>query len=263
MQLLSITISGCSISSFSLLLKPFYMNLVIDIGNTAIKTGWFDDDKLLEKQHQVTIDGLKQLINSKKPSNVIASSTGKEIFQEKFWDQVNIYRVDEHIKWPFRSKYATPKTLGADRIAGVAGAKKIFPAENVLVIDLGTCVTYDYISEAGIYYGGAISPGVKMRFRSMNEFTSRLPDLDIPEEFPEFLGDSTANSMKSGVMNGLLYEMSGMIAAYKNKFGKIKIILTGGDAQIFEKKIKEPIFASPDLVLIGLNVILQHNVESS
>jgi type III pantothenate kinase len=239
------------------------MNLVIDIGNTAVKTGLFNGDELLEKQHQVSVSDLKQLINARKPLNVIASSTGNELFEDEEWNQINIIQMNPNLRFPFTIKYATPNTLGADRLAAIAGAQKIFPGENVLVIDMGTCVTYDFISEEGIYYGGAISPGADMRFKAMKYFTSRLPELSVPDTFPEFLGDSTVNSMKSGVMNGLLHEMQGMITDYFEKYGQLKIILTGGSAYVFEKKIKGPIFATPDLVLIGLNVILQENVENS
>lgn len=239
------------------------MNLVIDIGNTAIKTGLFQGDKLLEKQHHKSVNDLKQLINAREPLNVIVSSTGKELFEDEEWDQVNILKVNPNLDFPFKVKYATPDTLGADRLAAVAGAKGFFPEENVLVIDIGTCLTYDFLSEEGVYYGGAISPGVEMRFKAMKHFTSRLPEISVPDSFPDLTGDSTVNSMKSGVMNGLLHEMQGMINEYLDRYGKLKIILTGGRAYLFEKKIKGPIFAAPDLVLIGLNVILQYNVQSS
>lgn len=239
------------------------MNLIIDIGNTSIKSGFFDGDELLEKQHHISVNDLKQLINARKPLNVIASSTGRELFEDEGWDQVNVVKMNSNLNFPFTIKYATPLTLGADRLAAAAGAQKIFPGENVLVIDMGTCVTYDFISGEGIYYGGAISPGAEMRFKAMTQFTSRLPELSIPDTFPELIGDSTENSMKSGVMNGLLHEMQGIIDEYIEKYGQLKIILTGGSAYIFEKKIKGPIFATPNLILIGLNVILQKNVASS
>lgn len=239
------------------------MNLAIDIGNTTIKTGLFNGEDLLEKQYQASINDLKQLINVRKPLNVIASSTGSELFNDSEWDQVNILKLHSGLKFPFSINYATPETLGADRIAAVAGAIKLFPGENVLVIDMGTCVTYDFLSEEGIYYGGAISPGTEMRFKAMKMFTSRLPELPVPDTFPELTGTSTVDSMNSGVMNGLFFEMQGIINQYSEKYGQIKIILTGGSAYIFEKKFKGPIFANPDLVLIGLNVILQENVANS
>lgn len=170
--------------------------------------------------------------------------------------------MSPNLSLPFKSEYATPETLGADRIAAVAGASKLFPGENVLAIDLGTCITYDFITMQNIYKGGAISPGINMRFKAMKHFTARLPKLPVPDNLPDITGDSTRSCMESGVLNGVSFEIEGMVAAYK-KFGEIKIILTGGDAFIFEKKFKEYIFAAPDLVLIGLNVILQHNVEIS
>ena len=238
------------------------MNLVIDIGNTAIKTGWFEKDRLLEKQTLTTIDDLKHLINVRKPSNVIASSTSSEFFKGTEWQKAGIKTVHHKLNFPFTIKYKTPDTLGTDRLCAVAGAVTMYPEKNILIINLGTCITYDFVNNAGEYFGGAISPGVLMRFRAMNKFTARLPDLSIPPVFPDVVGNTTSLAMESGVMNGTLFEMEGMIREYRSSYGQISVIITGGSAHIFEKKFKEPIFAAPDLVLIGLNVILQRNASN-
>ncbi|MGK7392834.1 MAG: type III pantothenate kinase [Candidatus Cyclobacteriaceae bacterium M2_1C_046] len=238
------------------------MNLAIDIGNTKIKTGWFEGEKLQAKQENISVDELKHLINAKNPSFVIGSSTARELFEDEDWKKNNFLSVSSKLKLPFYLKYKTPETLGADRLAAVAGGQKLFPGRNILVIDAGTCITYDFLDEKNNYMGGAISPGAGMRFKAMNHFTARLPQINIPSDFPDPIGNSTASCMESGVMNGIFFEIQNFIRSYTPNGGKIQVIITGGDAKHFDKKFKGHIFAAPDLVLVGLNVILQYNVES-
>lgn len=238
------------------------MNLAIDIGNTKIKAGWFEGENLRSKQDNISINDLKHLINAKKPSFVIGSSTAAELFEDEEWKKDNFLAVSNKLKLPFQINYKTPDTLGADRLAAVAGAQKLFPGENVLIIDAGSCITYDYLDERNSYLGGAISPGAGMRFRAMNNFTARLPQINIPSDFPDPIGNSTVSCMESGVMNGIFFEIQNFIRAYTPNHGKIQVILTGGDAKHFDKKFKGLIFAAPDLILVGLNVILRYNVEN-
>ena len=155
--------------------------------------------------------------------------------------------------------YTTPATLGVDRIAAICGAIEIFPQQNCLVVDAGTCINYEFLDAALNYHGGAISPGIQMRFDALHKFTARLP---LIKEFnkTELVGNSTESCMTSGVVNGVVAEVNGIIEKYAQKFPDLGVILCGGDAYFFENNLKQPIFAAPDLVLHGLNRILQHNV---
>jgi type III pantothenate kinase len=161
---------------------------------------------------------------------------------------------------PIKILYATPQTLGVDRIAGSCGALQLFPGKNTLVIDAGTCITYDFTDSSKQYYGGSISPGLKMRFQAVHTFTARLP-LVSPAENPELIGNSTETSIQSGIVNGTVAEIDGIIDRYRQKYPDLQVILCGGDGPFFENKLKASIFASPDLVLIGLNSVLIHNVR--
>ncbi|MBU0764140.1 MAG: type III pantothenate kinase, partial [Bacteroidetes bacterium] len=161
---------------------------------------------------------------------------------------------------PFINKYKTPQTMGKDRIAAVAGAQALFPSSCVLVIDAGTAVTYDFINSAGEYMGGNISPGLSIRFRALNAFTGKLPLVEKREKHP-FLATDTEEAIVSGVQNGLLFEMDAYIDEIRNRYRDAKIILTGGDCNFFDKKLKNTIFAEPDLVLTGLNKILEFNAQ--
>jgi type III pantothenate kinase len=161
---------------------------------------------------------------------------------------------------PLKILYKTPATLGVDRLAAACGARALFPLQHCLTIDAGTCVTFDFIDMDGNYYGGAISPGMNMRFQALHTFTARLP-LVSPAGEANLIGDSTESSIRSGVINGLAAEIDGIIHQYQLKFEGLRAILCGGDALFFENKLKASIFASPELVLVGLNSILIYNVN--
>lgn len=154
----------------------------------------------------------------------------------------------------------TPETLGKDRLAAVIAASNIFPGSDLLVIDAGTAITYDFINKDREYHGGSISPGINMRFKALNTFTGRLPLID-PEPFDQLIGLNTHEAILSGVMNGARYEMNGIIEDYQLKFPHLKTILTGGDAIYFDKKLKSNIFVSSNLVILGLKLILKYNFE--
>jgi type III pantothenate kinase len=166
-------------------------------------------------------------------------------------------------KLPFSNKYATPETLGNDRLSAVAGAHAEYPGRNVLVIDAGTCIKYDFITEDGEYLGGSISPGIQMRYNALHTFTQKLPSLSPLAIQPALIGDSTIGSIHSGVINGVMAEMQGIIQSYAGRFKNICVILSGGDIEIIKPVFsgKNNIFADPLLVLKGLNFILEHNVE--
>lgn len=233
------------------------MNLVIDFGNTRIKGGIFDSDKLM--QIATGIEEIRTIISRFNPQHVIVSSVSATEEEIKSLLQRDIIFLSHTTKLPFQLKYKTPETLGLDRIAAVAGAQSLFPNRNCLVIDTGTCITYDILDSENNHLGGSISPGIAMRFKALNTFTAKLPLVELNESI-ELIGNTTAEAMQSGVLHGIVGEMKQIIRMYKDKFANLQIIICGGDAKFFENKLKEGIFAAPELVLTGLNRILQYNV---
>ncbi|MBI1768874.1 MAG: type III pantothenate kinase [Bacteroidetes bacterium] len=234
------------------------MNLVIDCGNTRIKTATFSGADLVKKFSFQSRDELKLFLDSNQFVSSIISSVGipaEEI--SRFVKAEKKFVLKHVLPLPIKILYQTPETLGVDRIAAVCGALSIFPSDDALVIDAGTCVTYDFVDRNKNYYGGAISPGINMRFEAMHTFTKRLPLVEAAPE--KLIGDSTESSMRSGVMNGILGEVEGFINNYRIKYPDLRVVLCGGDTQFFENNLKPTIFAAPDLVLIGLNRILNHN----
>ncbi|NNK40613.1 MAG: type III pantothenate kinase, partial [Winogradskyella sp.] len=163
-------------------------------------------------------------------------------------------------KLPFINKYETPKTLGVDRIALVSASVLHFPDQNVLIIDAGTCVTYDFITNDNNYIGGAISPGLSMRYRALNTFTAKLPLLNVQQP-KSVVGKTTESSIHSGVVNGIVLEIDGVIDQYKEQFGDLTVILTGGDGKFLSNQLKNSIFANSNFLLQGLNYILQFNLK--
>ena len=240
------------------------MNLVIDSGNSAAKVGIFDDQKLVEKLTFAVRDELKSFMARADYKNVIISSVKDDVELMTSWSAKaeKQFVLNPHLPLPVRNLYATPETLGMDRLAGVCGASQLFPRVSCLVIDAGTCITYDVLDNDKNYQGGSISPGLNMRFRAVHTFTAQLP-LVSPKKAPKLIGDTTESSIQSGVVNGVLAEMEGIIRLYKEKFPGLRVILCGGDAGFFENQLKASIFASPELVLLGLNSILIHNVNHS
>ena len=237
------------------------MNLVVDYGNSAAKVAIFNHLDLVEKHTFSDLNDLRNFLQQSTAENLIVSSVTTEASQLTQW-AVNArqkFILSHTLPLPIRILYKTPHTLGVDRIAGACGALQLFPASCSLVIDAGTCITYDFIDSNGNYHGGGISPGLMMRFKAVHTFTARLP-LVQPTENPELIGNSTESSIQSGVIYGLAAEIEGIIGRYRSQFPDLKVILCGGDARFFENKLKDSIFASPDLVLIGLNSVLIHNV---
>ena len=167
--------------------------------------------------------------------------------------------LDQSTSIPLVNKYRTPETLGYDRIAAAVGAYTICPHTNVLVIDAGTAITYDIVNSEGEFMGGNISPGLEIRFKALNKYTTRLPHLERPEEKPPLVGSSTKEAIEAGVVNGILFEMDGFIGTIGQDHPQLKVVLTGGDAKYFEGKLKSSIFVDLNLNLIGLNRILEHN----
>lgn len=240
------------------------MNLVIDIGNTLVKMAVFQGDTILKKKTFLRQDFLKNFeeLQQKYPqiSHSIISSVAKtpSKWVQKLGEKTKIYELTQELPQVFVNRYATPATLGQDRIALVSAACKNHPEENVLVIDAGTCITYDIKNAQNEYFGGAISPGLQMRYSAMNTFTEKLPLLE-PIEEADFTGNSTKNSMHSGVIFGISAEIDHRINEYRSQYKELTIILTGGDAQFLCKRLKNSIFANSNFLLEGLNYILEFN----
>ncbi len=239
------------------------MNLSIDLGNTYAKTGFFQDGKLLETNWKLTYQELVNYVQKVQPQRIMVSSVSysEEQLRDEFSNITSeIYLLKNITPVPLTKLYDTPETLGADRVAAAIGAKVLYPQSHCVVIDMGTCITYDLVDADDNFHGGIISPGVRMRFKAMNTFTKRLPLLE-PEEIPDLIGKSTKHAMQSGVMNGLLAEINGLIEQYQGVLTNINVIFCGGDATYFANRIKYPNFVVPELVLIGLNRILEYNVK--
>jgi type III pantothenate kinase len=243
------------------------MILTIDIGNTRIKGAVFEDNILLEYFVFVKSEPKKNIENIlkkyKKLTHLVISSVGnlqKEAFLD-FTDQLNVYFITHKDIFPFVNKYTTPQTLGIDRMVLAAGATLQFPNQNRLVIDAGTCVTYDFIDENDVYLGGAIAPGLRLRYESLHNFTAKLPLLTI--ENPDYLiGKSTTESIHSGVVNGFVYEIDGFIDEYKALYSNFIIILTGGDTDFLAKRLKNTIFANSNFLLESLNQTFQYKIKN-
>ncbi|MEO9512576.1 MAG: type III pantothenate kinase [Flavobacteriaceae bacterium] len=240
------------------------MNLVIDIGNTRVKYAVFENGSNIYFQSSESglfLSKVKELfeIYPKIDNALIASVgalTGKEQDVVSLFCRVHV--LGHNSKVPFKNSYATPQTLGMDRVALATAAFYHNPRGNTLVIDIGTCITYDMVNNAGEYIGGAISPGIQMRYTAMHEQTAGLPLLK-PQEILDFIGNSTKTSMHSGVINGVLQEMDGIIGQYHNRFQDLTVILTGGDSHFFAKRLKNTIFANSKFLLEGLNYLLEYN----
>ncbi|AJR02311.1 type III pantothenate kinase [Siansivirga zeaxanthinifaciens] len=240
------------------------MNLIIDVGNTVIKLAVFKNNDLLHRE-LVEVLQLENRISSIKAEypkikRAIISSVAKLSDEDflKIKNNFNLLVLDPTVKLPFRNLYSTPKTLGVDRLALVCAAVSEFPSKNVLVIDAGTCITFDFVNSNNEYLGGAISPGIRMRYKALHNLTANLPLLET--EMPDhFIGNSTKNAINSGVVYGVLNEIDGVIKAYKEEFSDLTVILTGGDSNFLSKQLKSSIFANSNFLLKGLNFILKYN----
>ncbi|NDC30193.1 MAG: type III pantothenate kinase [Bacteroidetes bacterium] len=238
-------------------------HISIDIGNTLSKVGIFNEGILLNNASfkNEDLQGIKAYFLANQAEHIILSSVAKSSIEliNCLKDLAPIIELSHETSLPFSNNYQTPQTLGMDRVAGIAGAIHFYPETNCLVIDAGTCITYDFVSKEGIYQGGSISPGLYMRLKAMHEFTGKLPLLNY-QEIEDWIGKDTQTSMLTGVIWGMVNEINGFIARYGEAFGDLKVIFTGGDAPKFVKHLKNNVFAEPNLLLFGLNKILKINV---
>jgi type III pantothenate kinase len=243
--------------------------LVIDSGNSLIKAALFKDNQIVARYSSKgsTPKGFSSFLAElpSKPSHTILSSVRKDSdeleLDLKHFGIENTLNLRSGLKLPVRIHYKTPETLGADRIANASMASVLVPTENALVIDIGTCIKYDLVVAEKTYLGGAISPGLKIRYKGLSAFTGKLPYFkNLKDEFPELIGSSTEGSIRSGVEHGMLCEMNGMVKSFENSHPGLKVVLTGGDHLRFKDKLeKKPIFVDSDLTLKGLHEILKIN----
>jgi type III pantothenate kinase len=241
------------------------MNLCIDQGNTSTKIGVFDQDVLIEFAvfDEFGETELSQLFN-KFPINASILSSVR-IVNQQFIDYLNsnsiiFIELSHNTSIPIVNAYETPETLGKDRLAAVVGAAFLKQGNDILIIDAGTAVTYDFIDSNAVYHGGNIAPGLNMRLKAMHDFTQKLPLVE-PIIDPPMLGKDTQSALASGALNGIIYEIEGYINHLKIKYPQLLVLLTGGSTFYFISKLKNAIFAERNLVLIGLNRILQYNVQ--
>lgn len=238
------------------------MNLIVDYGNSSAKVAIFEEHQLQERHVFTSPETLQTFMESSQADYCLVSSVTHDASRVSSWAQQAKRRwvLSPALPLPITIQYATPQTLGVDRIAGVCGAWQQYPGDNSLVIDAGTCITFDFISQQGAFLGGSIAPGLQMRFQAMHTFTAKLP-LVQPVGSVSLIGNTTETCMQSGVINGMTAEIEGIISRYRDKYPNLRVILCGGDTRFFENNLKESIFAVPDLVLVGLNSILLHNVR--
>ena len=243
-------------------------NLVIDIGNTQIKLAVFNQDEMVDMARYENIDEaiISTVLQKNNINKTIISSVNKN---SRAWEpalkaKTTLLHFNAGMVKSINNRYKTPQTLGADRLAAVVGAHNLFPAKNNLVVDGGTCITYDWIDAGGNYFGGSISPGLNMRYNALNHYTAALPLLEPDANFDGVYGDDTITAITSGIQNGIKYELMGFIENYSDNRQDINIILTGGDNVFFDTLLKNSIFApyiknEPHLVLKGLNAAIEHN----
>jgi type III pantothenate kinase len=244
-------------------------NLVIDIGNSFTKIAVFENDGLLkiEQYQQTSIQDVEGFLSSYTIDQVITASVKKEkeAWQLLLDERFQVVYFNSSLAAGINNHYKTPDTLGADRLAAVIGANYLYPDNANIVIGGGTCITYDYIDAGANYFGGSISPGLKMRYKAVNYYTAALPLVEADKDFTGAYGYDTVTAIKSGVQNGVKYELQGFIENYIKTQKEYNIILSGGDSIFFETLLKNSIFApyvkiEPYLVLKGLNAAIQkHN----
>ena len=239
------------------------MNLCIDIGNTRIKIGVFDNGTMIYEDAFQTksAEEVYNLIRKYEITEAISSSTRKSVsaFEKRVKLIVPLIRLNHKTPVPIENMYLTPKTLGKDRLAVAIGCTKVYPNKNCLIIDAGTCITYDIVTADKVYLGGNISPGLRMRAAAMDTMTSTLPLVE-PVYNEDYIGKSTVTAMQNGIVYGTLLEIESLIAMIKQDIGDINVIITGGDAPFFADLLKTKIFVHSFLVLEGLDATINYAI---
>jgi type III pantothenate kinase len=240
------------------------MNLIVDIGNTSTKLAIFKGREkiFVSRINELSCEELEKELWGFKVKRAIVSSV-KELppfISDLLFTNIPYVHVLSHkSKLPFKMEYETLETLGTDRIAAVAGAYRVFCGKNVLIIDAGTAITFDFII-GNSYKGGNISPGIDMRFRALNNFTGKLPLIEKSPDF-SFPGKNTTDAILAGVIAGVTYEINEYIRTFKKRHKNIKIIMTGGDSGFLKERLSNKTHYMPDIVIDGLNYILGYNAK--
>lgn len=239
------------------------MNLILDIGNTLAKVALIQDQETIfsKSYKELTLMDLDAILSRYSPQKAIASIVGKirpELIN-LIQSRVTTIILDPNTPIPLKNQYSTPETLGYDRIAVAVGANSLYPSKNVLIIDAGTAITYDLVTSDSVYLGGAISPGISLRFSALNSHTAKLPLLEKTGNYP-LIGQSTNECILSGVLNGVIAEIDAYIDNVKNTY-PVETVLTGGDSNFLVDKLKNSIFVNQNLLTIGLNMILEFNLR--
>jgi type III pantothenate kinase len=241
------------------------INLVIDIGNTRTKLALFNQHDLMFNVpvEQLTVSHLQMLKYEHVQMNKAILCSTKEVdialiqfLKENF---EHFIELDHNTRLPIANLYETPETLGKDRLAAAIGANELFPNQNILVIDAGTAITYDFVSAENQYLGGNISPGLQMRFQALHHFTGKLPLIEKSAFSPEF-GQNTTEAIRSGVQNGIVFEIDKTIDLFAEKYDDLQVIMTGGDSIFIHPLIESDVLVHHNLTLIGLNRVLEFNV---
>ena len=243
------------------------MYLIVDLGNTLAKFFLYKNGQCV-KEHEVNKENFREtaeslILSHKVIKGLIYSDVSNQAgdFFENFSNQFSVIAVSSNMQLPFINSYQSPESLGSDRIVLVAAACKSHPNTNVLIIDMGTCITYDFLDANNIYQGGAISPGFEMRYKSLNQFTGNLPLLDTDEgQSPS--GKNTEQAIHAGIYFGIIDEINARINYYKLKYDSLTVILTGGDANKLPKTLKNSIFAHPNFMAEGMFHLLKLNIDS-
>lgn len=242
------------------------MNIIIDRGNSCAKVALFDKKIIVKswKTEDLTEQFLSEIINKYSLSAGIISSVGKtdsSVIAFLHHHIPSFFELNNNIFLPLKVDYDTPNSLGVDRIAAAVGAYSQKPGKNLLIIDVGTAITIDYVSQEGVYKGGNISPGMDMRFKSLNDYTIKLPLIKKEGDIPK-LGYDTETAIRAGVIGGIIRELDSYIDEYQKK-EEVFTFLTGGNSFYFDSKLKNSIFADGNLVLKGLNEILNFQYGKS
>ncbi len=243
------------------------MILTIDVGNSRIKAAVFEGNSIIANDvffNNELVKSIQKILNDHpKITQIVVASVGnsqKQTFLD-FEKKAKVTFITHENLFPFSNKYETPATLGVDRMVLAAGAVLSFPKQNRLVIDAGTCITYDFVDQQNNYLGGAIAPGLRLRYEALHNYTAKLPLLPLASS-DNFIGASTDKAIHSGVVNGCVYEIDGFIDAYKSQYSNFIIILTGGDADFLAKRLKNTIFANSNFLLESLNHLYQYTIKN-
>lgn len=240
------------------------MNLVLDFGNTRIKTAVFEGENLLEKKifnSETELINAGNLFQNVQHCLIASVTNNHEKLAEMLSQKIHTIVFKADTKIPLKNLYKSSATLGSDRIAASVGAFSLFPNKNVLTIDAGTCIKYNFVNAKNEYLGGAISPGIPMRLKAMNDYTHRLPLVEPEWNYEKLIGENTQESLLSGALIGAAMEVEGMISRYQEKFSDLQVVITGGDADYLYKQMKNRFFADQNILLRGLNTILNFNLE--